>query len=92
MDKNQEIQIQEVIAHALFRSESPSDNRSSGWRSDPDVREDYRGQASNLLSVMQDAGIRVSVKSSKQLEDSVENIVTEPAVKAYALEEVVDQA
>jgi len=86
METTKEIKLKEVLANTLFAT---GDNAEvDTWRSDGDVRNAYRRIADEFLESLTEAGLRVSVKNSKKVDEALETIITVPAVHAYTLDEL----
>jgi len=45
--------------------------------------------AKEVIDCLESAGMRLSIRSLKSVDETIEEILTVPAVKAYKLEEVV---
>lgn len=71
----------EILAHQL------SQLNPGQWRDlPPEDRSAWRAQAENLFKQLVDSGMRLGVRSSKRLEQALEDLVTRPAEPAYHIE------
>ena len=88
MEQEKEIKIVELLAHTLFVEGLSSGGDASTWRTDGEIREEYRKHAYEIMEVLFEKGVRLSLSSAKKADEAIEGIITVPAVRAYELAEV----
>jgi len=85
--KPSEIEIVEVFAYNLFLNSSTQGRATEAWQQDPELRQSWRKQASDIILANEMSGISCRVSSTPKVKKTLREMMIQPEQQAYSLQD-----